>query len=261
MSRKAAEYMIPGFHAVCEALSRTSTRVAEVWIAGEGTSGRAGKIQELAMAAKVPLRFCTEDDLSRRLPGVAHQGFAAVAAAPSYRDLDELLATLRGNMGSRLLIAADHITDEGNLGALIRTALFFGADGLVLPRDRSAGLSEGVAKRSAGASLLLPVARVVNMARALDDLDQEGFWIIGAAGDGRTDIYTFDWNRDTVLVVGREDRGLTQNARSRCHEIVAVPGSGRMESLNVAVAAGAVLSEISRQRRMRKRESAPALSR
>ena len=230
----------------------------EVWIAGDGRSRRAGIVRELAKARKIPVRLRSPEDFDKRLPGVAHQGFAAVAGSPAYRDLEELVAALRKKPGHGLVIAADHITDEGNLGALIRTAAFFGADGLILPRDRSAGLSDSVAKRSAGASLVLPICQVVNLARAMDRMDREGFWIIGAAGEAGTDAYAFDWLRDTVLVLGREDRGLTPNIRSRCHELVAVPGSGRVESLNVAVAAGAVLSEISRQRRAREGESAPS---
>ena len=248
---------IPGFHAVCEALSGGTVRVLEVWIAGEGSSERAKMVRELAGAGKVPVRLGAGEELDRRLPGVAHQGFAALVGAPAYRDLDDFLKGLQGRAGRRLMIAADHITDEGNLGALIRTAAFFGAEALILPRDRSAQLSERVAKRSAGASLSLPVCRVVNLARALDRMDREGFWIIGAAGEAGTEVYAFDWDRDTLLVVGREDRGLTPNIRSRCHELVAVPGSGRVESLNVAVAAGAILSEINRQGRRREGENAP----
>ena len=245
---KLEPHVVPGYHAVSEALGRNDCAVTEVWVAGDGRSGRAERVLALARGRRVPVRLGAADDLATRFPDTAHQGFAAVVRAPAYADLEDLLETARAVPGRGLLVAADHITDEGNLGALIRTAAFFGASGLILPRDRSAGLGERVAKRSAGASLFLPVAREVNLVRTLDRLDREGFWIIGAAGEAGTNAYAFDWTRDVALVVGSEDRGLSPNTRAHCHELVSIPGSGRVESLNVAVAAGAVLSEIRRQR-------------
>ena len=249
MSRGKEPAAIPGYHAVREALSRPACRVTEVWVAGDRRSRRARTVLGLAGERNVPVRVRTAGELDARFPDTAHQGFAVLVQAPVYADLEALVEASRETPGRGLLVAADHITDEGNLGALIRTAAFFGAGGLVVPRDRSAGLSEKVAKRSAGASLSLPVAREVNLVRALDRLDRAGFWIIGAAGEAALDVYAFDWLRDAVLVVGSEDRGLAPNVRAHCHEIVAIPGSGRVESLNVAVAAGAILSEIARQRR------------
>ena len=258
MPRHSEEYVIPGFHAVCQALSSPGIAVIEVWIAVGKESGRVKAVQEQARSRGVPVRFQKAEDLEARLPGVAHQGFAAVTRAPVYVDLEKVLEQARRDAAPYgLILAADHITDEGNLGAVIRAAAFFGAAGLILPKDRSAGLSHRVTKRSAGASLLLPVARVVNLPRALDALTREGFWIVGAAGEAKTDVYAFDWNRHTVLVMGREDRGLSPNVRSRCQELVAVPGSGRVESLNVAVATGVILSEIHRQQKAAEREIAP----
>jgi len=259
MSSKSEEHVISGFHAVSQALSSPENAVVEVWIAAKKKSGRAKEVQELARDRDVPVRFQKAEDLDARLPGAAHQGFAAVTRAPLYVGLETILErACKDNTSYGLILAADHITDEGNLGAMIRAAAFFGVAGLILPKDRSAGLSHRVTKRSAGASLLLPVARVVNLPRVLDALNREGFWIVGAAGEAKTDVYAFDWKRNVVLVMGREDRGLTPNVRSRCHELVAVPGSGRVESLNVAVATGIVLSEIHRQQKAAARETAPA---
>ncbi|MFO7784705.1 MAG: 23S rRNA (guanosine(2251)-2'-O)-methyltransferase RlmB [Thermodesulfobacteriota bacterium] len=247
MSR-SPEHLVPGFHAVLEALSRRDRPVMEVLVSADRRSKRVRGVLDLAEKHKVPVRFIRPEALAARLPETPHQGVAAVVRAPAYVDLEDILQAIRNAPGRGLLLAADHITDQGNLGALIRTAAFFGVSGLVIPKDRSAGLGEAVAKRSAGASLFLPVAREVNLARALDRLNQEGFWVIGAAGEAGMDAYTFDWDRDTVLVVGSEDRGLAPNVRAHCHELVSIPGSGMVESLNVAVAAGAVLSEITRQR-------------
>lgn len=248
MTRSPEHYLVPGFHAVREALTRVDRPVVEVLISADRGSKRVRSILELAEKHQVPVRFLRPEALAARLPDTPHQGVAAVVVPPAYTDLDDILKAARNAPGRGLLLALDHVTDQGNLGALIRTAAFFGVSGLVIPKDRSAGLCETVAKRSAGASLFLPVAREVNLARALDRLNKEGFWVIGAAGEASTGIYEFDWDRDTVLVVGSEDRGLAPNVRARCHELVSIPGSGMVESLNVAVAAGAILSEITRQR-------------
>ncbi len=247
MSR-SREHLVPGFHAVLEALSRKDCPVMEVLVSADRRSKRVRAVLDLAEKNKVSVRFLRPEILGAKLPDTPHQGVAAVVRAPAYTDLDDILEVARNAPGRGLLLIADHITDQGNLGALIRTAAFFGVSGLIIPKDRSAGLGEAVAKRSAGASLFLPVAREVNLARTMDRLNHEGFWVIGATGDAGTDVYQFDWNRDTVLVVGSEDRGLAPNVRAHCHETVSIPGSGMVESLNVAVAAGAILSEITRQR-------------
>lgn len=166
----------------------------------------------------------------------------------TYFDIEDLIqASLKGP-GYALIVAADHITDEGNLGSLIRTAAFFGANGLVLPKDRSAKVTVTVSKRSAGAFIHLPVAQVVNLGRTLHLLDKEGFWIIGASEEGPESIYSFDWRRHLILVLGSEDRGLSRTVRDRCHQIVSIPRFGPVESLNVSVASGVILYEIARQR-------------
>ncbi len=130
----------------------------------------------------------------------------------------------------------------------MRTALFFGADGLIIPKDRAAGIGLGTMKRSSGAQIHLPVSKVVNMGRALDFLKDKGFWIVGAAEDGPVAVYDFDWNRKLVLVLGNEQSGLSPTVLKRCHQVVNIPSSGSMASLNVSVAGGVLLSEIWRQR-------------
>jgi len=172
----------------------------------------------------------------------------AVSGNFNYTDLERIIDFSLKSQGHSLLIAADHITDEGNLGALIRTAAFFGVHGLIIPKDRSASVTSRVLKRSSGAFLHLPIAQVVNMGRALDILEKKGFWIIGASGDGVESIYQFDWKRSLVLVLGNEQKGLSRAARKRCQQVVRIPSPGQVESLNVGVAAGVILSEIIRHR-------------
>jgi 23S rRNA (guanosine2251-2'-O)-methyltransferase len=240
--------LIPGFHAVRETVIQEGRAVREIWIASRKKPGRTDEILRMAKERNIPIFFKEAGELSQRLPGVAHQGIVAVVKAFSYAGLEHILKkTLQiGSYG--LILVADHITDQGNLGAIIRTAAFFGAHGIILPEDRSAHVDPAMLKRSAGAYARIPVAKVVNIGRTLELLAKKGFWVIGTSGDAPTSIYQFDWKRHAALVLGNEQKGLSIPARKLCHEIVSIPSHGVIESLNVSVAAGIVLSEIARQR-------------
>lgn len=239
---------IPGFHAVREALLDPHTEVRELWLAAGRRPHRTEELLRLARERAIPVLVKPQEALSGLVPGMAHQGIVAMASGTPYAPFERLLALAQETGERALLLAADHITDEGNLGALIRTAAFFGAQGLLLPRDRSAGLGPRVLKSTAGACRHLPVAQVTNLGQALDSLESLGLWIIGAAGDGEQDLYAFDWKRGIVLVAGSEHKGLGHAVRKRCHALVRIPSRGPLEALNVSVAAGVILSEICRQR-------------
>ena len=196
----------------------------------------------------IPVFHKKSSILNDILPGITHQGIVALAGEYRYLDPEDLINSALKAPGHALLIAADHITDEGNLGSIIRTAVFFGVHGVILPKDRSATITQNVMKRSSGSYIHLPITRVVNLGRQLDDLDKKGFWIIGAAGESAESIFRFDWQRDLVLVMGSEDKGLSPSIRKRCHQIVGIPAPGPLGALNVSVATGVILSEITRQR-------------
>ena len=240
--------IIPGIHAAREALLAGKIKINEVWVAKGKRGHRVEEILKIAREKGIGVRFKRAGELEARLPGVTHQGVALVAQEFSYSDLEGIVSQALQQKEHALLVAADHVTDEGNLGAIIRTAAFFGVHGLILPKDRSARVSPKVLKRSAGAYAHLPVARVVNLGRTLDLLRKKGFWIIGTAEKGPESIYRFDWKRDLVLVLGAEARGLSRSVRERCHQVVRIPLQSEVSSLNVAVAGGVVLSEIIRQR-------------
>jgi len=244
--------LIPGFHGVRDTLIQGRVGIREIWIA---TGKKAGRIRDILRIAKehdIPVFYKEAAELSRLVPDVAHQGIVAVAEEFSYSDLNQVIETSLQKRGYAILVVADHITDEGNLGALIRTAAFFGVHGLIIPGDRAARVSARILKRSSGGYLHLPIARVVNIGRALDLLKKNGFWIIGASGEASTSIYRFDWGRDLALVLGNEKSGLSRPARKRCDEIVSIPSSGPVESLNVSVSSGIILSEVVRQRGVEK---------
>jgi 23S rRNA (guanosine2251-2'-O)-methyltransferase len=251
MLRPDPDFFIPGVHAVKEALLG-GAGIKQLWVAEGKTNERLAEILQLAAERRVTVVFKAQTEFERLFPDLAHQGVAALAEPFAYSELSFLIKQAQKKTDAGLLLAADHITDEGNLGALIRTAASFGVQGLILPRDRSAQVSVKVLKRSSGAHLFLPIAQVVNLGRALDELNQKGFWIIGAAGESSDSIYEFDWRRNLVLVLGSEDKGLKPLIREHCHQLVGIPVQGFRGSLNVSVAGGVILSEILRQRSYKK---------
>jgi 23S rRNA (guanosine2251-2'-O)-methyltransferase len=241
-------YLIPGFHAVRETLIQGRVTILEVWIAEGKKSARTGEILQMAGKRGITVSFKKAAELAHLMPGMVHQGVVALAEKFTYSDFNEVTDISMQDQCRALLIAADHITDEGNLGAMIRTAAFFSAHGLILPKDRSAKVTANVLKRSSGACAYLPITRVVNLGRALDLLEKKGFWIVGASGESSESVYQCDWNRDLVLILGNEQKGISRTIQKRCHQVVGIPAPGHMESLNVSVAAGVILSEIFRQR-------------
>jgi 23S rRNA (guanosine2251-2'-O)-methyltransferase len=240
---------IPGFHGVRESLIHAPQWIEALWVAQDKRSKRAEEIIQLAEKSRIPVVYKKTAQLTSLFPHLAHQGLVAVARRFQHTDLTHLIEVAKLHKEKTLVIAADHITDEGNLGALIRTGAFFGAHGLILPKDRSAGVTPKVLKRASGAHLYLPIARVVNLGRALDQMKEAGIWVVGSAGKGPVDIYQFDWDRHLVLVMGSEQRGLSRSVLGRCDQVVRIPSPQAVESLNVSVACGTVLSEILRQRR------------
>lgn len=239
--------VVSGINAVRENL-KEDKGIVELFIAKGRKIERLKEILDLAQEKSVSIKFKDKTYLDKLASGSPHQGIIGILGTYRYFHLEDLIRISRERKDGGLLLAADHITDTGNLGSLIRTAEFFGVHGLILPRDRSASITSAVHKSSAGGSAYLPVARVVNIARTLKELGDEGFWIVGAAGESTTHIYEFDWGRDLVLVLGSEDKGLSRIVRDKCHHLVCIRRFGHLDSLNVSVAAGIILSEIVRQR-------------
>jgi 23S rRNA (guanosine2251-2'-O)-methyltransferase len=178
--------------------------------------------------------------------GANHQGIAAQAAAHNYHDLDEMIETALGAAKVPVIIAADSITDPHNLGAIIRTAEALGAQGIVIPQRRAVGVTSTVAKVAAGALESLPVARVINLKRALDTLKEKGFWIYGLSSEASQPAHRTTFDRPTVIVVGSEGSGLSLTVQQSCDTLISIPLRGMVPSLNASVATGMALYEIYR---------------
>lgn len=186
--------------------------------------------------------------LNQLTQGATHQGIVAQIASHEYIDLADLVTTAKAANRQPVLVAADSITDPHNLGAIIRTAEALGAQGVVIPQRRAVGITPTVAKVAAGALETLPVARVVNLGRALEQLKEDGFWVYGTASEAAQSVHATKFDRPIVLVVGAEGAGLSLSIQNLCDVLVSIPLGGKTPSLNASVATGMVLYEIYRQR-------------
>ena len=243
---------LTGIHAVKEALE-AQRPIDRVTIARGRQDTRIEEIVQLARQRSIPVRFEDRRQLDRLANSKDHQGVVALAAARAAATLEEILTNAnqaRGQIG--LIILLDGIEDPHNLGAIVRTALAAGAYGVVIPERRAVGLTDTVARASAGALAHLPVVKVTNLACAMEELKEAGYWLVGL--DERADkTYTeVDYTSPVGIVLGSEGQGLHELTRKRCDFVVSLPTTGPVKSLNVSVAAGVVLFEAVRQRNLGK---------
>lgn len=239
--------IIFGIHSVEEALAARGRGFDYVAVAPGRGDARVQKIIQLCRTAGVPIRPMPRDQLTRLAKAANHQGVVAVTSEKQYADLTAVLAQKRGQHAFVLLL--DGIEDPHNLGAIIRTAEGAGADGIIIPERRAAGVTGTVVKASAGASEYLPIARVTNAGRVLEDLKSRNIWTIGLDERGSQLYDQIDYKMDCALVLGAEGHGLHQQIRKKCDFLVKIPMLGKVPSLNVSVAAAVVMYEVARQRR------------
>jgi 23S rRNA (guanosine2251-2'-O)-methyltransferase len=237
-----------GLHAINAVLERAPERVLELWMAQLRDDARIRNLKDLAVKAGVHVQSVDGAVLAKLVGEGVHQGaVAAVRPLPPWdeHDLLEALSQLRE---APLLLVLDGVTDAHNLGACLRTADGAGAHAVIIPRDRAAAVDPVVRKVAAGAAEFIPVATVVNLARTLDRLKERGIWVAGADGEAPQSLFAADLNRPLALALGAEGSGMRRLTREKCDFLVRIPMAGRMESLNVSVAAGVVLFEARRQR-------------
>ena len=232
--------ILSGIHPVVEALR--AKRALERLLVAQGAGGpRLQEIIDLARRAAIPVRFEPRAALDRLAGTSAHQGVVAMGAAQKYTDLDGLAPC-------EMLVVLDGVEDPHNLGAIIRTAHAAGAGAVVIPERRAVGVTDVVAKAAAGALEHLPVVRVTNINRALEDLKQRGFWIYGLDERGAETYDQVEYASPAAVVLGGEGKGLHEQVRKHCDALVRIPVAGPISSLNVSVAAGVMLFEWRRRR-------------
>lgn len=240
---------LTGIHAVREALA-AQRPVQSVLIARGRHGDRLEEIFRLARRNGVPVRFEERPQVDRAAGTRDHQGVVALMAAEATVSLEDLLTRedASASTASGLLVLLDGVEDPQNLGAIMRTALAAGAGGVVIPERRAVGLTEAAVRASAGAAAHLRVARVTNLVRAMKEIKEAGYWLVGL--DERSEkLHTeIDLSGPIALVLGGEGKGLHHLVKESCDFVVSIPTSGPVRSLNVSVAAGVVLFEIVRQR-------------
>jgi len=240
--------VIYGMNSVAEALKARGKAFQWVGVAKERHDLRLQRVIEECRKISIPVRFLPRVELDRMAGTGAHQGVVAITSAKQYTDLDDVLAAKRGQYS--LVVVLDGVEDPHNLGAILRTADAAGADGVVIPERRAAGITGTGAKASAGASEYLPVAKVTNISRTLEDLKAKGLWIAGLDERGPQTYDKVDYNMDCAIVLGAEGKGLHDLVKRKCDFLVSIPMLGKVPSLNVSVATGVMLYEVARQRRM-----------
>ncbi len=245
--RISAENLIVGRQAVLEVLRRGSPLKIVLAPGQRGTIVQ--EIIALAQRKNVPLEVFSHrafEAFTCRASG--NQGVAALVESFQYRTLEEL-SLLAGDIGEPpFLLFLDHLQDPHNLGAVLRTAHAAGVHGVVIPGRRAAPVTFTVRKVAAGAAETLPVARVVNLNRSLEELKKKGYWVYGGEANGSVPYYRADFARSLVLVLGSEDKGLSPGARACCDQILSIPMRRDAASLNVSVAAAVLIYAVAAQR-------------
>ncbi len=238
--------LIYGVLPVLESLRANSRRIEKIYVAEGAREKRLSEIFDLARESGVLINRISRESLARMVePDANHQGVIAVSASADYVSADEILDKIAGNA---LLVLLDGVEDPRNLGAVLRVVEGAGADGVFIPERRAVGLTETVAKSSAGAIEYVKVAKVQNINRLIEELKERNIWTIGTSADAETDYTDWDWTQASALVLGGEGKGLHRLTAEKCDVLVKIPMHGRVESLNVSVACGVILFEAIRQR-------------
>ncbi len=250
-NRQTERVTIEGRNPVVEALS-AGRPIDKIWISETVRPAGIQKLTHLAREKQIPVQFVKPQKIDSISQTASNQGVVAVCSAVQYAELEDLFQKAEQKGTEPFIIIADEITDPHNLGAIIRSANAAGADGVIIPKNRSVGLDAVVAKTSAGAVYYTPVVRVTNLAQTAGLLKKKGLWLVGADMSGESSLFESNMTGAIGLVVGSEGKGISRLMRENCDFMVNIPMLGETESLNASVAAAIMMYEIVRQRRLEK---------
>lgn len=245
VEKELTQDFVYGRHPVLELLkAEGASRINKLWLLRGAAGAPVEEILKAARARNIVFQWVDRDRLNQMVRAANHQGVVARVAPESYGSLDDVLA----KVAKPLLLLLDGVEDPQNLGAILRNAAFFGADAVVIPRWRSAGLSGAVLKASAGAMAKVPLVQVTNISQTILELKERNIWVYGADAKGEA-CDKFIWSRPMALVIGSEGGGLHRLVRERCDALVSAPGTGAMESLNASCASAVLLYELFRRQK------------
>ncbi|WP_045516565.1 23S rRNA (guanosine(2251)-2'-O)-methyltransferase RlmB [Neobacillus niacini] len=239
------DYII-GKNPVMEAL-RSERDINKILIAESSQRGQMQQLIQLAKEANVIVQFVPKKKIDQ-ISDENHQGVLAYVAAYQYAEMDDLFAAADLKNETPFFLLLDEIEDPHNLGSIMRTADAVGAHGIIIPKRRAVGLTATVAKASTGAIEHIPVVRVTNMARTIDELKERGIWIAGTDASGKQDYRQFDGTLPLGLVIGSEGKGMGRLVREKCDFLINLPMAGKVTSLNASVAAALLMYEVYRRR-------------
>ena len=240
--------IIYGIHPIEEALKSSHVQIEKILVGTRNPTSSLQSILHLADKRKIPVTFTTRDSLERMTKGAVHQNVVGFIKETPYTDLGEILSIWKKEGTKSLFLILDGIQDPQNFGALIRTASGCGVHGIIIPKDRSVGITPGVVKASAGAVAHVPIARVVNIVAAIDLLKKQGIWVYGASGEAKDLIYQLDLDIDLAVVIGAEGKGIRPLVKKKCDRLFSIPMKGPLSSFNASVSGGMILYEVIRQR-------------
>lgn len=243
--RGSAEGLIVGRNPVMEAL-KSGKAIDVIYVNGDA-GGSIGAITRIAREKGIVIKNVSDQKLTQMCDGASHQGIIASGACAEYVSVEDILEISKKKGTAPFIIICDEIEDPHNLGAIIRTAETAGADGVIIPKRRSASLNATVFKTSAGAASWLPVARVANLGAAMDELKKNGIWIYGTDASG-SEYTKADFTGPAAFVIGSEGFGMGRLVKDKCDFLVKLPMFGKITSLNASVAAGIFMYEAVRQR-------------
>ncbi len=243
------EEYIGGKHSVLEAI-RAGRTINKIWIADSVQKQNSAPIVAEAKSMGIIVQYIDKRKIDQMLEGINHQGVVAQVASYDYVEVEDILAKAHEKSQVPFLLILDEIEDPHNLGSIIRTADCTGVHGIIIPKRRSAGLTATVSKISAGAVEYVPVARVTNIAQTIEQLKEKGIWVAGTDVSAKQDVYQTDFKMPIALVIGNESTGIGRLIKEKCDFLVKLPMEGHINSLNASVAAGVMMYEINRQRRM-----------
>ena len=237
-----------GINPVKILLCQPDSGLVKLYVSSGRDDSAAGAIVTVARQKNIPVEIKNRQELNKLTGNKNHQGVVGICKSYAYSNLDDLLKNRSKFSKFDLVLILDTIMDPQNLGSIIRSAYCLGTNGVIIPVDRAAPVTAAVIKASAGSALQIPVARVGNLSRTIDDLKEKGFWVFGAEARGGKDLRDVDFNCSAALLLGGEAKGIRPLLRKKCDFLLNIPMAGSFDSFNVAVATGIILYEIFRRR-------------
>ncbi len=237
-----------GIHAVQSTLDYSPQKIHNAWIGQNRNDRRLQKLSNKLSELNIQTVKADRKTLDKLSDGKNHQGIIIEAELPQARTEDDLKQAVGHLAEPAFFLVMDHVQDPHNLGACLRTADAVGVHGVIVTKDQAAGITPAVCKVACGAAETVPVYQVTNLARILNWMKEQGIWVVGATGDALQTAYQTDLPLAIALVLGAEEKGMRRLTRDQCDLLVQIPMIGKVDSLNVSVAAGVLMYEVLRQR-------------